>query len=176
MSSSNLLRVCQCTGRPEQAAESRPQIFPPADRSWWSASGCLCRRWWRVPWERRRQTSETQSSMTYGPCNFCSISCITLTFIKGHKCQSVPQCVSLVLQVDSVVFWNLVSEVRQQRDFHWSKSALLPGRIDPVNDKKKTKFDCTVQIDDSKIRFNCFSLLNRLFFGCLLSLGFVLSL
>lgn len=48
-----------------------------------------------------------------------------------------PQCVSLVLQVDTIVFWNLVSEVRQQRDFHLSKSTLLPGSIDPVKNRKQ---------------------------------------
>lgn len=48
-----------------------------------------------------------------------------------------PQCVSLVLQVDTIVFWNLVSEVRQQRDFHFSKSPLLPGSIDPVKNRKQ---------------------------------------
>lgn len=39
---------------------------------------------------------------------------------------------TLVLQVDSIVFGNLVSEVGQQGDLHWSEASLLPGRVDPV--------------------------------------------
>lgn len=46
-----------------------------------------------------------------------------------------PECVSCVLQEDTIVLGNLVCEVRQQRDFHWSKSTLLPGCVDPVNNK-----------------------------------------
>lgn len=58
-----LLHVYLCTGRPVPAEESHLQIFPLEDRSWWSASGRLCHRWWRAPWEtfRKRFTiSSTQ--------------------------------------------------------------------------------------------------------------------
>lgn len=40
---------------------------------------------------------------------------------------------SLVLEVHSIVFRNLMSEVRQQRDLHLSKSTLLSGCVDPIN-------------------------------------------
>lgn len=42
-----------------------------------------------------------------------------------------PECVSLVLQIDSVVFGDLVCEVRQQGDLQWSQSSLFPGCVNP---------------------------------------------
>lgn len=81
-----LLHVYLCTGRPVPAEESHLQIFPLEDRSWWSASGRLCHRWWRAPWETFRKKvyhfkpaiymtwlMSSNSSFSSLPCNLLPI-------------------------------------------------------------------------------------------------------
>lgn len=36
-----------------------------------------------------------------------------LNRINAHKCEMLPKCVSLVLQVDSIILGNLMSKVRE---------------------------------------------------------------